>query len=824
MNQSCMPRRGRFSVTFSLALATGFPGSTLLLAQESGPELELEDVVVLGSRADQRSALDSPAPVDVFTAEDLRATGAVGNELGEALAILAPSFAFPRQSNSVTSDHVRSAQLRGMSPDQVLVLVNGKRRHPSAVVNDNTKIGRGTNAFDFNTIPLSAVKRVEILRDGASAQYGSDAIAGVINIVLGDDPAGGEFGASYGLHRTEVGPTGNTETDGNTVTAWFNQGHGVGEGGFVRYGAEAVRRGATNRAGFDQISPFIPQTDANLAFRGQITHRVGDPENGGLGLWLNAAMPLETVELYGNATLSLRDTEGAGVFRHPETNQSVAAIFPNGFLPVTEGENLDFGITTGLRHETGQWSLDHALSVGRNRFEFGVSNSLNPSLGPNSPTSFESGTFRFDQINVNSEARRAWRVSDWHGPLNIALGLDYRFERFESTAGDPASFQAGDFRFAPDLEALAGFPDIGSQAAKGLAPEDEADISRNVIGLWLDGSAELTARLLASAAVRFEHYEDFGSTWTGKLAARYRVTDAWNLRATASNSFRAPSLSQIGWSRRDNTFSAEGGRISSRLIRSEGEIAQALGLPSLDQETSANFTIGSVIQPARGLALSLDAFYIAVDDRITLSEFIFDPAVIDVVQSLPGGQGVQAISAFTNAVDTETYGAEAVLEFTRPLADGLWTTRAGYIYVKNRIDDFASVPAGLRALNPDLALVGVEERNTIETAVPRDQGTLTTEWKSRQLRLLARARYFGAVERVFTFARQRFGDEWAFDAEFGWTVMPNWEISAGANNVFDNYPDVSANANNFFGNFAFDPIVPIGVNGRFVYLRSNVAW
>jgi len=824
MNPCSMPRRGRFSIATSLALAVSLPSSALLLAQESDPGVDLENVVVLGSRAAQRSALDSAAPVDVFTAEDLRATGAVGNELGEALAILAPSFAFPRQSNSVTSDHIRSAQLRGMSPDQVLVLVNGKRRHPSAVVNDNTKIGRGTNAFDFNTIPLSAVKRVEILRDGASAQYGSDAIAGVINIVLSDDPAGGEFGASYGVHRSEVGPTGNTETDGNTATAWFSQGHSAGAGGFLRYGAEAVRRGATNRAGFDQISPFIPQTDANVAFRGQITHRVGDPETDGLGLWLNTAVPLGTVELYGNATLSLRDTEGAGVFRHPDTNQNVPAIFPEGFLPVTEGENLDFGVTAGLRYDTSAWALDHSLSVGRNRFEFGASNSVNPSLGPNSPTSFDSGTFRFDQININSEARRAWDVTGWHGPLNLAAGVDYRFEQFESTAGDPASFQAGDFRFDPELEALVGFPDIGSQAAKGLALEDEADISRHVIGLWLDGSAELTERLLASAAVRFEHYEDFGSTWTGKLAARYRVTDAWNLRATASNSFRAPSLSQIGWSRRDNTFSAVGGRISSRLIRSDGQIANALGLPSLDEETSINFTLGSVIQPARGLTLSLDAFYIAVDDRITLSEFIFDPAVIDLVQSLPRGQGVQAISAFTNAVDTETYGAEAVLEYTRPLAGGLWSTRAGYIYVKNQIDDFADIPAELRALSPDLALVGVEEQNTIETAVPRDQGTLTTEWQGRQLRLLARAHYFGAVERVFTFARQRFSDEWAFDAELGWQVLPDWEISAGANNLFDNYPDVSANANNFFGNFAFDPIVPIGVNGRFIYLRSAIDW
>ncbi|MDT8439214.1 MAG: TonB-dependent receptor [Wenzhouxiangellaceae bacterium] len=783
------------------------------------------DVIqVIGSRAEARSVIDAAVPVDVFSADDLRATGAVGNELGEALAILAPGFAFPRQSNSVTSDHVRSAQLRGMSPDQVLVLVNGKRRHPSAVVNDNTKIGRGTNAFDFNTIPISSVKRIEILRDGASAQYGSDAIAGVINIVLDDSPTGGEFGASYGAHRTDVGPTGNTETDGNTATAWFSQGLALGEGGFLRFGVEGLRRGATNRAGFDNVSPFIPQTEANLAFRGQITHRSGDPETEAVNLWLNSTRPLGEAELYGVATVAWRETDGAAVFRHPDTNQNVREVFPQGFLPETRGENLDFAVNGGIRHSWQGWELDHSLGLGRNRFEFGVVNSLNPSLGPVSPTSFDSGTFRFDQLNFNHEARRAFDVAGWHGPLNIAAGFDYRFEQFESFAGDPASFIAGDFRFDPDFEALVGLPDIGSQGAKGLSPDDEANETRNVVGIWLDASVDLTERLLANAAVRFEHYNDFGSTWTGKLAARYRVSDAVNLRASASNSFRAPSLSQIGWSRRDNTFSNEGARISSRLVRQDSAIARALGLPELDEETSLNFTFGATAQLAEGLSVTLDAFHIAVDDRITLSEFITDPAVIEQVQALPGGQGVQALSFFTNAVDTETYGAEAVLEYRRELAGGNWTTRASYIYVKNRLDGRSAAPAALAALNPELQLVGIEEENTIETAVPRDQGVLDSQWQRDRLRLLARARYFGAVERVFTFAEQRFDAEWAFDAEAGWRVLPNWEITAGANNLFDNLPDASANANNFFGNFAFDPIVPIGINGRFLYLRSVLNW
>ncbi len=796
-----------------------------LTAQEEIGEAGSEDVItVLGSRAERRWAADLPVPVDTFTAEELRAAGAAGSELGEALAILAPSFAFPRQSNSVTADHIRSAQLRGMNPDQVLVLVNGRRRHPSAVVNDNTKIGRGTNAFDFNTIPLSAVKRVEILRDGASAQYGSDAVAGVINIVLDDNPVGGEFGAIYGVHRTRVGPTGNTETDGNTATTWINHGHSLPRGGFMRYGIEALRRGATNRAGFDQISPFIPQTEANLAFQGQITHRVGDPNTQGVSLWLNSEFAAGGLDVYTFGTLAYRDTDGAAVFRHPDTNQNVRAIFPIGFLPETRGENFDFGITGGVRWDLDRWQVDQSVGIGRNRFAFGVNNSVNPSLGPDSPTDFDSGTFRFDQFNFNNEVARPIQVAGWHGPLNIAAGFDYRFEQFESFAGDPASFLAGDFHFAPELEALVGFPDIGSQGAKGLTPDDEANITRNVVGFWLDGSAELTGRLLAGAAVRFEHYSDFGSTWTGKLTGRYRVTDAWSLRATASNSFRAPSLSQIGWSRRDNTFSPEGGRISSRLVRSDSAIADALGFSELQEEASLNFTFGTTAELAPGLRLSLDAFWIGVDDRITLSENISDPAVISLVQGLPGGEGVQAISAFTNAVDTETWGAEGVLEYNRPVAGGVWHTRAGYIWVKNTIDSLVEPPQALLALNPQQRLVGIEQENTIETAVPRDQGTLSSSWQGQRLHLLARARYFGSVKRVFSFARQRFSAEWSFDAEAGWRLGDRWEVSVGADNLLDNLPDASANANNFFGSFAFDPIVPIGVNGRFFYLRSTLRW
>ncbi len=804
-------------VAMSLAMSVN-----LAIAEQPVDE-ELEDrITVIGSLAQARTLTESAVPVDVFSGEQLRATGAVGNELGEALAVLAPSFNFPRQSNSVTSDHVRSAQLRGMNPDQVLVLVNGQRRHVSAMVNDNTKIGRGTNAFDFNTIPLSAVKRVEILRDGASAQYGSDAIAGVINIVLDDSPAGLVAGASYGAHHTRVSPISQTVTDGNTATAWLNHGHQTRRGGSVRYGIEASRRGATNRAGFDQISPFIPQTEDNLAFQGQQTHRVGDPETESIGIWINSELDFEGFSFFGFGTFSHRDTRGAAVFRHPDTNQNVRAIFPDGFLPVTRGDNTDIGLTGGIRHQQSAWSWEHALSLGHNRFEFGVANSLNPSLGPDSPTRFDSGTFDLTQVNVSNKANRRFDDLVAGRPLHLALGLDYRYDRFESRPGDPASFAAGDFQFEPDLAELVGFPDIGSQGAKGLSPEDATREDRHVFALFAELSTDLSERLETSLAGRFEHYSDFGSTLTGNLAARYRLDHGLSARTSISSSFRAPSLSQIGWGRRDNTFSAEGARISSRLIRTGSELADQLELPSLDEETSINVSAGVVWTSDFGLNLSVDLFEIRVDDRITQSEFLTDPALIDFVQQLPGGEGVQSIGFFSNAVDTRTRGIEAVLDYSRPVAGGLWRIDSAWTWARSDIRDIAEPPGRISEISPDLNPVGVEQRNTIETATPRHSWITTTAWQGQRWRGLVRGRYFSSVVREFTFARQRFGSQWALDAELSRTLTPSWTLTAGANNLFDQYPDESANANNFFGNFAFDPINPIGLNGRFVYLRSEL--
>lgn len=790
-------------------------------------EPSIEELVVLGSRGGERSVLDAPAPVDVFQNRILGSTYATGNELGEALATIAPSFSMPRQSNSVTSDHIRSARLRNMGPDQVLVLVNGKRRHPSAVVNDNTTFGKGTNAFDFNTIPASAVKRVEVLRDGASAQYGSDAIAGVINIVLDDAAEGGRIDVGYGTHHTDFSPTESSITDGETFTLAASQGLRLFENGFLRFGAEYRDRNTTNRAGINRVPAFVaPQTVGNLAFAGQRTSRSGDPAVEAYKLWFHSEVPLSFGELYAFGTLADSDTRGAVLFRHPDSNQNVSELFPEGTQPQTTGDNLDYALSSGIRFAVDDWKIDSSLSFGRNEFDFGASRSLNPSLGPASPSSFDSGSFRFEQLELETDAVRQFPMAGLD--LTLATGVAWRYERFRSSTGDPESYIAGDFRFDrqveladgsfADLESLVGGPDIGAQGAKGLTPEDATRLTRDVFSGYIDLSSQLSDHLFASVAGRYEYYDDFGSTWSGKIAARFALNDQVALRGSISNSFRAPSLSQIGWSRSDNTFDRETfERIASRLLRADSALGTALDLPELEEETSVNYSVGVIMKWSEDFSFTVDAFQIDVDDRITVSESLQGQALVDLVQSLPGGAGVRSVNFFTNAIDTRTEGIEVAGNWSTSFGGGELAVNAAYTYADTEIRSVADAPAGLQAIDSGVTLIEAEARNVLTKASPKHNAVLTAIWNQGGWQVVTRSRYFSSVVRDRGFARQRFGSETLFDIAASHRLDMGLEVTVGADNVFDTTSDRSSENLDFGGNFAFDVLSPAGADGRFIY-------
>ncbi|MFN9731430.1 MAG: TonB-dependent receptor plug domain-containing protein, partial [Pseudomonadota bacterium] len=366
----------RTALASAIALGLAAPA----YAAPQADATELEQIVVTGTRAKDRTVLESAVPIDVITRDDLRRAGAVGQELGQVLQNLLPTFNFPRQSNSGGADHVRAGQLRGLSPDQVLVLVNGKRRHTSAIVNLEAKIGKGTNPVDFNSIPLGAIARIEVLRDGAGAQYGSDAIAGVINIILDDAPAGGEVGFTYGAHRTDFEPTDDTLTDGQTRSFDAEIGIPLSERGFLRFGLDYTDRAQTERGGPDGIPFFEEQTPANLALAGRVNYRPGDPAVTAYNGWFNGLLPVgEAFDLYAFGTYNDRESEGAAFFRYPDSSQNFRSVYPQGYRPFTTGDNSDTAATVGARGSGSAWSWDASLGFGRNAFDFGVANSLNAS-------------------------------------------------------------------------------------------------------------------------------------------------------------------------------------------------------------------------------------------------------------------------------------------------------------------------------------------------------------------------------------------------------------------------------------------------------------
>ncbi|MGH8204714.1 MAG: TonB-dependent receptor plug domain-containing protein, partial [Steroidobacteraceae bacterium] len=401
-------------------------------AQE--PQASLEEVIVVGTRTTGRSLDESLAPVDLVTAEALRESAAIPGEVGAAIQALVPSFNLPRQSNSNFADLVRPAQLRNLSPDQVLVLVNGKRRHGTATLTTESKLGKGTSPVDFNSIPVGAIERIEVLRDGAAAQYGSDAIAGVINVVLKDASAGGEATASWGQNRTDFKPTGRSVNDGDTLFASLNAGFGLSDG-FLNVTAEYRDRDQTLRSGPDQIPFFENQTPPNLALAGTQTHKAGDGPMDDISFMYNSAFPVgDGLEIYSFGGYSERSGEGANFFRYPDsfsadcncTVNNVPAIFPDGYIPVLEANNVDLSLAAGIRGTlASDWSWDLSAVYGSNDFDHDITNSLNVSFGAASPTRFDVGEYEFTQLTLGFGMTRPFEVG-LANLLNLAWGLEYR--------------------------------------------------------------------------------------------------------------------------------------------------------------------------------------------------------------------------------------------------------------------------------------------------------------------------------------------------------------------------------------------------------------
>ena len=791
------------------------PAGNVLAADKSEA---LEEVVVVGTRFAGQIADESLAPVDVVTAADMHQSAALPGEVGAALQSLVPSFNLPRQSNSDFADLVRPAQLRGLSPDQTLVLVNGTRRHGTATLTTESKLGKGTSPVDLNTIPEGAIERIEVLRDGAGAQYGSDAIAGVINIVLKDAAEGGEATITVGQNRTDFQPTGKSITDGDTFFVSTNAAFGIGKDGFLNLTAEYRDRDQTLRSGLDQIPFFENQTPPNLALLGTQTHKAGDGPTEDINLMYNSAFGVgDTTEFYSFGSYSHRTGEGANFFRYPDSSANVPSIFPDGYIPVLDATIDDFSLAAGVRGTlASDWTWDLNAVYGSNNFDHNITNSLNPSLGAASPTSFNIEELKLTQWDVRFDMTRPFEVGGFANPLNFAWGLEYRVEAYKTTAGDPESYIAGPVIDVP----------IGTEAGSGLQPGETVDVDRDAISAYVDFETNMTDKFQLGIAGRFEDYSDFGNSVNGKLSARYEFNPVFAIRGTVGTGFRAPSLTQ-SFFRGSTTSFGTGGQLEKVLnLPTNDPIAQLLGAQDLKAEESVSYNLGFVVRTDAGFRLTVDYYRVNIDNRITLSERIGGQAVTDFIDASLGIPNVLGVRFFTNAVDTETKGFDIVAEYGFDLAASTLTFSAAYNKSETDVVHVDPNPPVLDTLGVGTVLFGVEEQNTLETATPDDKLILTGVWSSDHWSILGRATRWGEAKRVFNFGdgfepEQVYGSELGIDLDVEYHVSKGLTVAIGGNNILDQYPDLSSSDINYFGNLPYDVLQPITFNGAFFYLRTT---
>jgi iron complex outermembrane receptor protein len=777
--------------------------------------LALQELAVVGTRAAERTSTDAPVPVDVLTAAEIRQTGRT--ETAQIIQALAPSFNFPRATISDGTDHTRPATLRGLAPDQVLVLVNGKRRHTSALINVNNSIGRGSGMVDLNAIPASAIERIEILRDGAAAQYGSDAIAGVINIILKE-------GAPNEV-LTTLGQT--VESDGEVIQAAGNYALAVGGDGVLQIAGEYRNRGFTNRSAPDLRAQYLAGDPRNSdpALNGQINHRQGDADTEDAGLFLNMVKPVaDATEVYFFGGGTIRRGESAGFFRRALDDRTVRAIYPNGFLPMIGTKISDFSGVAGLRGDKAGWRWDLSADYGRNLFHFDVFNSANVTLGTASPTEFYAGTLKADQFTANLDLAKSFQVG-LASPLNIGVGSEFRREGYHIVEGEPDSYRDGGVPILDGPNAgTQGAP--GAQVFPGFRPGDRTDESRNSVAGYVDLEAEVVQKVLLGVAGRVEHYNDFGSTTDGKVTARFEPIPGFAVRGAISTGFKAPSLGQSFFSATSTNF-IDGIPFENRTFPVTSPVAQALGASELTPEQSENYSFGVALNPVRNLSLTADYYQILIDDRIVFSGNFTGTPIRTFLES-QGFFGVAGGRFFTNAIDTRTLGVDVVANygFAIGTASTLRLT-GGYNYNVNRVLRVAPTPAALSGFQE--TLFDRIERARIEVGQPKNNLYLSGVFNYQDLGLTLRTQRFGEVTTFGTPADgsldQTFAAKWITDVAASYTFAQRFTLAAGVDNIFDVYPDANnqGNAttagNNNFGIFPYNQISPFGFNGAFYYGR-----
>ena len=832
----------------------------------------LNEVIVTGSRNTSRTRVETPVPVDIIpVSTPVKDIGQF--DLNQILNYVAPSFQSARQTIADGTDHIDPAQLRGLGSDQVLVLVNGKRRHQSALVNVNGTVNRGQVGTDLSAIPATAIERIEVLRDGAAAQYGSDAIAGVINVVLKKNTGVLSGNVSYGFNSTAfprdyainrlAGKDPNQKTsinDGGNFQAGINYGLRLGQKGYLNLNAEYLMRNPTVRSGTYTGAVYpnvngVNRDDSIMAARGLNRNffdmRIGQSKITSGSVYFNGMTELGgTWQLNFFGGFNQKNGEAAGFYRYPSAiatgagiyrNQALA-VYPDGFLPMIKTDIKDISASVGASGKLGKWDASISNTLGTNIFDYTVDNSLNYSqfaVG-NTPaqTRFNAGGIRLLQNTVNADMAQKFDLAQG---LNIAFGAEQRIEQYQQVAGEEASYR--------NYNTAAGAA-AGSQVFPGFQPNTAGKFTRNSIALYSDNELDITKAWMVSAALRFENYSDFGSTLNYKVATRYKVAPFLSLRAATSTGFRAPSMQQRFYARTNTLFVTVNGQLTpveSGTFTNDSRPAQILGIPKLKQETSVNYSAGLTLTPAKGLEITVDGYIININDRIVLTNNFTGGNNPQLQQQL-NAAGAQTANFFTNAIDTRSRGLEAVANyaFTINRKHNIRLTVA-YTYIDNKVRDSANGNPFIKA-SPTLIASGQianyfnrEDESRVEVANPRSKANFMVSYRVGKFNTMLRFAYFGKTTYwdptinpanpgswpVNAFTNQRetldqvFAGKTVTDLSLGYQLTKALSLTVGANNLFDVYQDLHTHSGNMsLGRFLYSRRVQqMGFNGRFLFAR-----
>tara|TARA_B100000902_G_scaffold84779_1_gene89215 strand:- start:5027 stop:7795 length:2769 start_codon:yes stop_codon:yes gene_type:complete len=822
-------------------------------------------VSVLGSRF-SRNVDEQAVPVEVITELEIRASGFT--ETNELLQALVPSYNSPKGYITDGSDHMRPATLRGMAPNQTLVLVNGKRRHQGALVHVNGSVGRGSTQVDLNAIPASAIEKIEVLRDGAAAQYGSDAVAGVINLVL-KETGGSDVSVTFGqnlsyFERGYNAGEGFIDGQDDTTYGWdVNENDGIGyqpytaDRGWARPGVEKVLKkdgknlivhggtglnvlggnlyvsgqfrdgGRTNRAGLDPRRQYFAGMDEEERAFNRENHRIGAGAFEQVSLMFNGSFPMERGTLYAFGGMNTRDGESGCYYRRAQDNRTLRAWYPDGFLPLISPTLTDTSMAVGMKGlMSNGMAYDVSVNTGSNEFAWGMVNSHNATAGtgPNQQSEFDLGTLGYSQTTVNVDMSTQRDMAGFVGPVSLAFGAEVRMENYEIEAGEEAGYTdyGYDVLDGPNTGASAA---VGCQCLPGLAPANEQDRDREAVSIYAEMSGNVMDELQLDVALRTENYSDFGTTTNGKVAMRYELADGVAARGSFSTGFRAPALQEAYFSSIATNF-IDGVPLEVGTFPVDTEAARALGSEDLEPETSTNISAGMTYKDEQ-FSLSVDAYQINVDDRISMSEtFRGSGATSDMITFFEE-RGVPASGGryFFNGINTETKGLDIVASMRHDVAMGSLTLKAAMNFNDTEVTnkDELVTPEALAAYTTS-DLLGRQNTVRYESSSPKENFQFSAMLQKPTSTLMAKLNRWGEVTIPASSVEreQVLSPRWTVDMEYSFQLNSQVRMALGVNNLLDEYPDKTVKRNSFNGIFQHSGYSPFGFSGRYIYTRLDM--